>query len=252
MSAGIHSFVDNIFTVSALSAEKGISTFVLPNNFIHIVLHEGPETIVDINGQSNSFSGSWICGQVTIPKTVLVPPGSKSIAVRLKPWISQLVFDLDLSDIIDLNVPLKDILPTNDISLLELPQISGQEKLRCLLDLLNKQLINRQLNPTILNAIYEIERHSGNIRVNTLAQNVGYSRRNLERRFKDFSGIPIKKFISQTRFRHAFGLLRKGSSSIEVTHSCGYFDQTHFITEFRKMTGATPCQFMKQSVKNIY
>ncbi|MCI0750336.1 MAG: helix-turn-helix transcriptional regulator, partial [Flammeovirgaceae bacterium] len=85
-----------------------------------------------------------------------------------------------------------------------------------------------------------INKSEGQIRVDSLAYEVGNSKRNLERKFKDTTGLTPKKFIDNTRFQFSLKRLSNNRDLQEVTFLSGYYDLSHFVNDFKKITGKTP------------
>ena len=60
------------------------------------------------------------------------------------------------------------------------------------------------------------------------------------RKFSSENGITPHKFQLQCRIRKAQKLLAAGKKVTEVAQDCGFFDQSHFDREFKKMLGISP------------
>jgi len=75
--------------------------------------------------------------------------------------------------------------------------------------------------------------------VSDLAGAAGTSVRQLERLFARFLGLPPKTTARIVRFQAALRALMTdpGTALADVAHAAGYFDQAHFIRDFRAMTG---------------
>jgi AraC-like DNA-binding protein len=93
-------------------------------------------------------------------------------------------------------------------------------------------------------AWHAIERTHGAIRVTTLADRIGRSRRHLGVLFREHVGLGPKTFARLVRFNRAVSLLRSGRSRsfAELAHECGYFDQAHLIRDFREFAATTPTE----------
>jgi AraC-like DNA-binding protein len=247
----IYSFIEEIVTFPVLNTQS-VSQIVLPDNSIHMAFYEGHGISMDTGSTEIPLSGNYLCGHLTSRKHFFLPEGSNVTAIKFKSWANSLIFGINLYDIIDQNIPFADFLPDNALLPFSSDQLDTGEKITSLLAFLNRKVSAEKFSPGILNAICRIENSHGNLRVNELADQIGYSRRNLERRFKEFTGITIKKFINNTRFQFALMLLRRGTVSSDIIYACGYFDQAHFIEEFKNVTGVTPGQFIKKDLASGY
>jgi AraC-like DNA-binding protein len=91
-----------------------------------------------------------------------------------------------------------------------------------------------------------IRRSYGAVRMERLANAVGLSVSALERRFRRNVGTSPRKFASIVRLRHVLRLRKAGCNLTEIAHRAGYFDQPHFIKDFKGFTGLAPEAFFAQ------
>ena len=90
-------------------------------------------------------------------------------------------------------------------------------------------------------------RNAGRISVDALAREVRVGPRDLERRFQEKVGLGPKRFCRIVRFQDVFrqgGLDEDAWAGVAV--DCGYYDQPHFIKEFKRITGETPPEFFSR------
>ncbi|MCE9664959.1 GlxA family transcriptional regulator [Halomonas sp. M5N1S17] len=94
-----------------------------------------------------------------------------------------------------------------------------------------------------------LEQHLGEaISMEVLAERVGTSRRNLERRFREVLGVGPQKFARDLRLRYGLWLLHYTSKSItEIGERCGFADTPHFSRHFRSAFGMTPSEMRKRA-----
>lgn len=67
-------------------------------------------------------------------------------------------------------------------------------------------------------------------------------------RFKRSIGLPPKRFIRLVRFSNALQQLKisKRPSLTDIAYKCGYFDQSHFINDFKLFSGTTPRKYLTE------
>ncbi len=92
----------------------------------------------------------------------------------------------------------------------------------------------------VAHAVDRLARGGDDARVAALAAELGMSERQLERRFLERVGVSPKRFASLCRLERASALARDGRPLADVAIEAGYFDQSHFVREFRRFAGAPP------------
>jgi AraC-like DNA-binding protein len=80
----------------------------------------------------------------------------------------------------------------------------------------------------------------GRVRVDGLADEVGWSRKRLWSRFRSQLGITPKRAAQLVRFDHAAHLLAAGHPAASVAADSGYVDQSHLHREVKAIAGLTP------------
>jgi len=80
----------------------------------------------------------------------------------------------------------------------------------------------------------------GQLRVDGLADEVGWSRKRLWSRFRSQLGITPKRAAQLVRFDHAAHLLAAGHPAASVAAESGYADQSHLHREVKAIAGLTP------------
>ncbi len=76
-----------------------------------------------------------------------------------------------------------------------------------------------------------------------IADEVGLSRYQLLRAFRDAVGMPPYAWLAQHRVQRARGLLRSGLRPAEVAGLVGFADQAHLTRWFRRVMGITPAAY---------
>lgn len=85
--------------------------------------------------------------------------------------------------------------------------------------------------------------------VAAICDQTGYSYKKLERTFVRNTGYTPKFYHKLLRFNKAIRLIGLSAPLTDISYECNYFDQAHFIRDFRQFTGTTPRQFIKDDNK---
>ncbi|HET6768680.1 MAG TPA: helix-turn-helix domain-containing protein, partial [Chitinophagaceae bacterium] len=85
----------------------------------------------------------------------------------------------------------------------------------------------------------------GQIGIAALAGKLNVNRRNMERKFKSVIGISPKQLAKVARLQATIKILgeEKFTTLTEIAYENGYFDQAHFIKDFKEFTGMNPKSF---------
>jgi transcriptional regulator GlxA family with amidase domain len=81
------------------------------------------------------------------------------------------------------------------------------------------------------------------VRIDALADEVGWTRRHLNARFREQIGLSPKEVARLARLHRAASLLPGASDWAEVAHRCGYADQSHLNRDLRALTGCAPTEY---------
>lgn len=83
---------------------------------------------------------------------------------------------------------------------------------------------------------------SGEVRIAELAASRGLAVRQTNRVFLAQVGVAPKTFARIARFQRALAMLTTdpGCNLVDVGAACGYYDQPHFVREFKEFAGVSP------------
>lgn len=87
-----------------------------------------------------------------------------------------------------------------------------------------------------------LESADGLVRIDDLCDFGGLSIRHLDRLFRDHLGFSPKTFSRIARFQNALRRLKQdpGCTLADLAVRCGYYDQPHFVRDFKTYAGAVP------------
>jgi len=117
---------------------------------------------------------------------------------------------------------------------------SDSNRVSLIEDFLVSKLNSGQEDLMVISAISMIYKSKGNIRIKDLAKSLHISQSPLEKRFRQKVGSSPKKFSSLVRFKNAISQYKPDMQLTDLSYEAGFYDQAHFIKEFRDFTGDSP------------
>lgn len=121
-----------------------------------------------------------------------------------------------------------------------------------LLDFLFRKKLPRE-NTGLMKVTEFLLNQPGMYPVEQLASAANMSLKTFERRFVEQVGVYPKLYERLGRFSRTLNLklYQPNTSWTEICFLAGYYDQNHFIKEFRKFTGMAPANFLNTSAPPI-
>lgn len=107
------------------------------------------------------------------------------------------------------------------------------------------QLTDIAADALILEAVKLIYHSKGTIKIKELHEKLFISQSPFEKRFRKVVGTTAKKFASIVRFNSVLEDLNGSKTLTEICYENNFFDQAHFIKDFRQFTGDTPEHFKR-------
>ena len=188
------------------------------------------------------------------PQTRFVPrpPTSPGVAmgVRFHPSAGPPLLGLPAHELVDMHVPLAGVDTAHAAALRRrLPALSGPgDPWSVIVGALAGWFAGGEAPDRALRAAVRLLDAPG-ASVAAVARAVGYSERELRRRFRDSVGYGPKTLQRVLRFQRALTGLRPQSeptdSLARLAASAGYSDQAHMTREIRELAGVTPLELAR-------
>lgn len=122
---------------------------------------------------------------------------------------------------------------------------SNEKRVEIITGYIEKKIArNYRHEPAVFSTICNIIQTRGIANVQQLAEQSFLSTRQFERKFKAFSGFSPKLYSRIVRFQSALNMYGDSKKSLtEIAYECGYYDQSHFIHDFKEFSGQHPRHF---------
>lgn len=204
------------------------------------------------NGTSETQPRTFVVGQMTAPVVIEPTEDAGILGIRFRPGGAYPFFSFPQHELVDRIVSLDSLWGNlaQEIEERTAMAVGADEKVMVIEAILASKLCTKS-NASLEAAIEEILAADGLISIEEVSEDIGMTRRNLERQFKQFVGLSPKLFARIVRFQRIFKTLE--SSSIDEWTSlaleCGYYDQAHFIREFREFSGRNPSSYFSNEAE---
>lgn len=129
---------------------------------------------------------------------------------------------------------------------------STVERIQCIETFLLARLNKLEVIDRIVKSSVEILLdQAGQVKVEEMAERLKVQRRQLERKFSSAVGLSPKQLSKIIRLQAALKQLHQNTalSLTELAYQNGYFDQSHFIKDFKNFTGMSPKKFYADHLK---
>lgn len=225
---------------------------VLPNGASQLIINLGSNKFCHFEGADNNegrkYSSVIIAGIHT--GNIFLDSYSRlsTMGVILRPGALPALFDIASDEFKNQIVALESIVGSG-ISTLRAKLIKATSP-EVKFDLLVKFLLGQldrsfQSNPAVIYSIDQLKNRNGSLPVAEIRDEVGYSHRRFSELFKRLVGISPKQYARICRFQHTLGKIRaiKVPDWSTIAIDSGYYDQPHFIHEFKSFSGLSPTEY---------
>lgn len=224
---------------------------IFPNGFAVLIHVYGDLPQLHVNNNSgNAPSRLNIAGQIhgTIPKMTIDGYFGQN-GYLLHPLTPYYLFHLKGNSFVNSWKPLESTNVYNwDLLIKKLWESESiVERINLLTEML-MELESKRL-PAIVwldNCIETIYRKNGNVAVNELIATTDFSNRHFSRVFSEIVGVPPKYFCKVVQLNGLFEAINSSDNDkiLQLALEYGYYDQSHFIHDFKKLIGDSPQRFL--------
>ncbi len=220
---------------------------IAPDGVVETVFHYRTPLACRYDGEAFVTQERCVAVSQTRRFVEIRPRGAVGlVSVRFQPWGAYHFFSLPVSELADLQIAAEHLWGGAVRELEEqLVEASGDQERVALVESFLLARLRTHRKKDIEPLVRAVWQSGGQLGIVRLCRQLGVGERWLERTFADALGTTPKGFSRLSRFLHACNLLRRCSEPTltRVALACGYYDQSHFIADFKAFSGLTPGAF---------
>lgn len=237
---GLQALIDRYIVLTRQTPiESSNQWYILPDNRAYLIFY-----LFDVE---KTITPKWkIIGPRTKHKIISRQNRLFAFICSFKPGALRWFGDFPVSELKDEVVDASDFFKTNSNDFFEKLTINASRS-----DILNfvkdfEILITRSISIpygsfNVAQAFYQYCLKSDVVSpLNTVAENLGYSDRQLRNIVQNYIGHSPKMVAQIERFTKSLALIECGKSWASIAYLTGYYDQSHMISDYHKLVGASP------------
>lgn len=219
-------------------------------------LSESPQYIYDNETlrEVQTCHRAWVSGVRTRPITIPSGKGSKMLIVAFRKGKAHPFYPLPMSELTDSVVEAELVLGRAVLDLRE--QLLASPPVDHVFSLVERFLLQRTGGALSLDtsarcmefALQSLQHRPDRFGLRQLSEQIGYSQKHFIRLFRQQVGTAPKQYMKIMRFQRAVIELEKQPLAqwSEIAVRNGFYDQAHFIHEFRNFSGFTPGEYLNR------
>ncbi|RQO40179.1 AraC family transcriptional regulator [Chryseobacterium sp. KBW03] len=248
-SHDLTAFIKCYWTLESPKEETPKKQTIVPDGCMEMIFHYGDlyKQYLD-NGNSIIQPRCFVIGQLTRPLEI-EPTGKTGIfSVRFQPEGFLPFITTPIKEMENTAVSLERLFGNNgqEIGQQVLNANSTSERIKLIEIFLLNRLTDIETIDRIVKSIVEtIITANGQLSIDELSRQTNLNRRQLLRKFSSAIGLSPKQLSRIIRLQAALKMLLNNqfSNLADLAYENEYYDQAHFIKEFKEFTGSTPKEF---------
>lgn len=229
---------------------------IVPDGYPEIIIHFGDPYMVNLSGNWEQQKKNLLAGQIRKFFYLKNTGRSSMFGIKLQPAAISLLYKQDMSQLVDLVVSLDESRVQHLLSVAPPINQDNFESVIETFDVHISSLIDEMDAPSNEEkALCEMIAKNGTVYLAELYDKFDTNERKLERYFKHYVGLSPKFYCRILRFAQIFKLVdQKKRNWTEITYLAGFYDQAHFIKNFKEFTGEEPSKygFSEKTMANFF
>lgn len=224
---------------------------IIPDGFTEIIFHYGDHYRINLDGRWTKQGKRLLAGQISKYFFLENSGATNILGIKLKPSALAHLFGIPMVDTVDKVVALDKALGRKinvDASNVD--------------EYFNDLCVKYPADHPVDRAVEMIFAKKGMITVAEICSELSVGERYIQQLFQKYVGLSPKFFARVIRFSHIFNVIKENDPTdlsgqadwAEVVYKAGFYDQSHFIRNFKAFTGEDPTAyiFAEKNLANFF
>lgn len=246
----LESLVKFYWTLEIPFDPKNAKQMVVPDGCIEMTFNLGDKIKRFISETDFILNpNAMVMGQRTKSYYILPVGNVDTIAICFYPYGFANFVNTPLEKLADKETPITELFGPDEANKLE-QQIANATNTEQRIEIIENFLINKlneenTISNIVKSTVDTLLKTNGSTSINAILKDDLSKRRQLERHFKKQIGISPKQLGKVIRLQAILQKLlnQKSETLTDIAYENEYFDQNHFIKDFKELVGITPKQF---------
>ena len=211
---------------------------IVPDGFTELIFHFGDHYRINLDGRWKKQGTRLLAGQIS-RYFYLENSGTTDIfGIKMKPSALTHLFGVSMKDKVDKVVGLDIDIDVENVN-----------------DFFARLCKDYPVDHPVDRAVDLIFSKKGMLTVASICNELSVGGRYLQQLFQKYIGVSPKFFARIVRFSYIFKVIKDEDPNwADVVYEAGYYDQSHFIRNFKAFTGEDPSAyiFAEKSLANFF
>jgi AraC-like DNA-binding protein len=231
-----------------IETEQGMVNRILPDTSIVIAFRLKGKVSYSDNDATHALPQTVISGIRETSRLVDYEKGATNLLVVFNEGGAAAFFKEPMHELGSITVSLNYLIQQSKVNAIEeelAAASNNNQRILIIERFLLSELKKAEPDHLVREAIHHIKLMKGDIKIKDLLTRLPISRDPFEKRFRKITGTSPKHFAAIVRLKSLIENYKDNSSLTDAAYTAGYYDQAHFIKDFRSFTGQTPHDFFK-------
>lgn len=244
-------FIEIMICYEGVQHEHKVDRF-LPNGDTEILIdfHDAPQFVYDNDTlkEIQACNHVWASGVRTEPITIPSGTDAAMMVIAFKKGKAAPFFPFPMNEISD-SVVDADLIWGSDFGDLR-EKLLGTKDFDRRFVMVEQFLVKKfhrqlDLNPCVAFAVGEMTSNPDQISIARMNDRIGYSQKHFTDMFRRQVGVTPKAYLKIMRFQKAVRTIDAATETdwSRISQECGFYDQAHFINDFKHFSGFTPAKY---------